>query len=289
MEYRDVNGMRMRCDWQRGDGIPLLLCDGWGSNIEVLDSLTEALAGRSVVRFDIPGFGGSQLSRWPLRLPAMAAMLEAMLGQLGIGRFDVAGYSWGGTLAQELAKRNPERVRRLILLATSTGHVMVPARPKILWAFTDRGWITNWRHPNRFFERDFACRVGPKLFGGERLARDPATIVPVLEKLQRPTVKSMLWQVAGTVGWTSLPWIRRLTQPTLVLAGTDDRVVHPLNPILLRRLIPRARLEWVRGGHLFPVLDAPVETADRIAHFVDEGNKVVRLDARRKRVTQRAL
>jgi pimeloyl-ACP methyl ester carboxylesterase len=47
-------------------------------------------------------------------------------------RFDVLGISWGGALAQQIAFQNPRRCRRLVLVSTTTGCAMVPARPRVL-------------------------------------------------------------------------------------------------------------------------------------------------------------
>jgi len=286
IEQRQIGEYRLRAAFDEGGrGLPLVLCNGWGSNLEVFDPLVEALADRPILRFDVPGIGGSERPALPLRLPALASLVEALLRSYGIERADVFGYSWGGTLAQELARRNPDRVRRLVLAATSTGHLMVPAPPRILPAFADRRWLTNWRRPRRFFEREFACRVGPRLFGGERLRRNPMAILPVLRKLERPSTRAMAWQVAGAFGWTSLPWLHRLNQPTLILAGDDDRVINPINPMLLAWRIPDARLRWVRGGHLFPVLDAVERTAEHMRTFLDEKDKVVPFGGRKWRAT----
>jgi poly(3-hydroxyalkanoate) depolymerase len=284
IEYRQVGEYRLRVAYDRqGAGTPLVICNGWGSNLEVFDDLAAAMAGRPVLRFDVPGIGGSERPALPLRLPQLAELVEALRREYRLDRVDVFGYSWGGTLAQELARRNPRMVRRLVLAATSPGHLMVPARPRILRAFADPGWVTNWIRPRRFFEREFICRVGPLLFGGQRLRRNPMAILPLLRKLEQPSTRAMAWQVAGAVGWTSLPWLHRLTQPTLVLAGDDDRVINPLNPMLLAWRIPDARLQWVSGGHLFPVLDAVDTTAEHMRRFLDERAKVVPFTGRQTR------
>ena len=67
-------------------------------------------------------------------------------------------------------------------------------------------------------------------------------------------------QLYAITGWTSLPWLCRLRQPTLVLAGDDDPIVPLVNGRILARLIPDARLHVVRGGgHLF-VLEHPARS-----------------------------
>ena len=69
---------------------------------------------------------------------------------------------------------------------------------------------------------------------------------------------------------SSLPWLSRLRQPTLVIAGDDDPIVPLVNGRLLNRLIPDARLHVVNGGgHLF-LLERPAEMADLVTRFLSE-------------------
>ena len=54
------------------------------------------------------------------------------------------------------------------------------------------------------------------------------------------------------MGWTSIHWLHRLRQPTLVMAGAEDPLVAPVNARIISRLIPNNRLFIVPGGgHLF--------------------------------------
>jgi Predicted hydrolases or acyltransferases (alpha/beta hydrolase superfamily) len=71
-------------------------------------------------------------------------------------------------------------------------------------------------------------------------------------------------------GWTSLPWLWSLPQPTLILMGSDDPLVPPINGRILARLIPNAQLRMIDDGHLFMVT-RPAETARFIEEFLAEG------------------
>ena len=76
-------------------------------------------------------------------------------------------------------------------------------------------------------------------------------------------------QLYAISGWTSLPWLRTLRQPTLVLAGDDDPIVPLVNGRILARWIPDARLHVVPGGgHLF-LLERPAEMAALVAGFLN--------------------
>src|SRR4029077_20002299 len=79
--------------------------------------------------------------------------------------------------------------------------------------------------------------------------------------------------IAGP-GGPSLPWLWSLRQPTLVLMGSDDPLVPPVNGRILARLIPNAELRMIDDGHLFMVT-RPAETAALIEAFLLDENKRV--------------
>jgi pimeloyl-ACP methyl ester carboxylesterase len=112
---------------------PLVLCNGIGARLELLQPFVDALdPQREVVRFDMPGIGGSPDPVMPYHLWTLAPLLSGLLDQLGHAQADVLGMSWGGGLAQQFALRCPSRVRRLVLVATSPGALMVPGHPRAL-------------------------------------------------------------------------------------------------------------------------------------------------------------
>lgn len=266
-----------------GDGSPpLLMMNGWGANLETFDPLVDALQqSRKVVRFDPPGIGGTPLPPRPYRLSTLAGHVAALLDELDIDLVDVLGYSWGGTLAQAFALAYPERVNRLVLVATSPGVIMVPAWPTIIPAFLDRRWLTNALQPSRYFSREFFSSVGPRLFGGQ-LRENISSLLPALSHIKPPTLRTLLWQALGGATFTSLHRLHLLHQPTLILAGTDDPVINPLNALILRALLPNSALHWIEGGgHLFPVLRTR-RCATLINNFLEAGPKVVPFSRHRR-------
>ena len=111
-----VRGRVLRVDVRPGDPAwpPLLLCNGIGASLEVLQPFVDALdPRREVIRFDLPGVGGSPLPVLPYHLVTLPALLAGLLDRLGHRRADVLGISWGGGLAQQFALRRPGRDRML--------------------------------------------------------------------------------------------------------------------------------------------------------------------------------
>jgi poly(3-hydroxyoctanoate) depolymerase len=255
-----AGGVTMRVA-RRGTGRPLLLITGIGANIEMWGPFARVVDDRELIAFDAPGAGLSERPRRPLGMRGLARIVVALLDRLERDEVDVLGYSFGGGLAQELAYRAHGRVRRLVLCATTHGLVGVPPRPVpvLLLATSAR-----YYHPLLF------RLTVPRIAGG-RTRRDPTQLdLQAAARLERPPDPlGYAFQLYAMSGWTSLPWLRRVMQPTLILAGDDDPVIPLANARFMARRMPSARLRVVEGGgHLF-LLDQPETVVDDIAAFLD--------------------
>ena len=109
-----VLGQQIRVDIRWGTGIPLVLCNGIGASLEVLDPFVAQLDPETtVVRFDVPGSGASPDSPFPYRFPYLAAALGLKkVGiidrRAGISQVDVLGLSWAeGSPAVRLPEPAP--------------------------------------------------------------------------------------------------------------------------------------------------------------------------------------
>src|SRR5256714_14926860 len=156
-----VDGQRLRVAIRSGNGTrtPLLLVNGIGVNFEVLQQFVDALdPAIEVIRFDVPGTGGSPAPLIPYRFSAHARLVRKMLDQLGYQQVDVLGVSWGGALAQQFAFQYPVRCRRLILVSTGTGALMVPGRP---WA------LAQMATPRRYMDPAYMEENAAALYGGK--------------------------------------------------------------------------------------------------------------------------
>ena len=236
---------------------PLLLCNGIGVSLELLQPFVDALdPRRGVIRFDMPGIGGSPAPVIPYHLATSAPLLSGLLDQLGYQQADVLGISWGGGLAQQFALSRPDRVRRLVLVATGPGALMVPGRPRVLMRMLT---------PRRHRDPGYAARIAGDLYGGS-VREDPALASDLLHATTRlGPARGYYYQLISGIGWTSLHRLPRLRQPTLILAGDDDPIIPLVNARIMHRMIPRSELHIYHGGHLDLVADA-----ERIAPVVEE-------------------
>lgn len=257
--YVAAGGQRIRVEVRPGTGVPLMLCNGIGASLEVLDPFVEQLR-CPVIRFDVPGTGGSPRSPLPYGLPYLAWVLGRVLTKLGIGVVDVLGLSWGGALAQQFAFQNPRRCRRLVLVATGTGAVMVPAHPRVL---------TKMLTPRRFSDPGYAASIAGELYGGTVRAHGEDVARLFVRQLHAGSKVGYLHQLLAGSVWTSVFALRAVRQETLVVAGTDDPIIPVINAHILNTLLPHSRLHLHDGGHIDLVHNA-AELAPVIEGFLDD-------------------
>jgi poly(3-hydroxyalkanoate) depolymerase len=262
MRILTVGGRSLRVSVREGtaDWTPLLLCNGIGASLELFQPFVDALdPRRPVIRFDLPGIGGSPSPVLPYHLLTLPSLLGGLLDQLGYAQADVLGISWGGGLAQQFALSRPDRVRRLVLVATAPGALMVPGDPRVL---------VRMLSPRRHRDPGHAAKVAGLLYGGSA-REDPIVARDLLHATTRlGPPRGYFYQLISMLGWTSLPRLPRLRPPTLILAGDDDPIIPVVNARIMHRLIPRSQLHIYRGGHLELAADAN-RLASAVEAFLD--------------------
>ncbi len=245
-----------------GAGVPLLLVNGIGASLELLQPLVDELdPALDVIRFDVPGVGGSPLPARPYRFTGLCRLMARLLPALGYREADVLGISWGGAVAQHFAVLQRGRCRRLVLVSTATGALMVPARPAVLARMVT---------PRRYRDPGYMREVAAGLYGGSART-EPDRVSALMHAGSRVgSTRGYLYQLAAGAGWTSLPFLPLIRQPTLIVSGDDDPLIPLANARLMHSLIPRAQLHVFHGGHLGLVTEA-AEIAPVIGRFLAAG------------------
>jgi poly(3-hydroxyalkanoate) depolymerase len=244
---------------------PLLLFNGIGANWQLAEPFLDALTDTTAIIFDLPGIGGSPLPALPYRPSGIARLSAGLVAELGYDSVDVGGVSWGGGMAQQFAHQYPNICRRLVLAATSPGAIMVPGNPRS---------VLKLATPRRYWDKDYMRRSAPDIYGGA-FKEDPSLIGRHADAMSGARGLGYLYQLLAMVGWSSLPWLWTLRQPTLIIMGRDDPIVPVINGRILAHLIPNARLEIIDDGHLFMVT-RPQETAERIEKFLSGSHEQTR-------------
>jgi len=236
-----------------GDGPPVLLINGLSLHTATWGVLERNLEGHRIIEFDLPGAGQSDVPKWPVSIRSLARLTTSVLDHFQIERADVVGFSMGGIIAQQLAADAPERVRRLVLMATTPGVGGMQGDPKAMLSLAA---------PLRFFSPQAYAKSLGSLTGG-RGRRDKVWIAEQtrLRMEYKPEWKGYFGQMASIAPWSGLPRLARVNHPTLVLAGDDDPLTPVVNGMMLAHLLPNGRLTVLSGeGHLM-VMDA-----DSMAH-----------------------
>jgi poly(3-hydroxyalkanoate) depolymerase len=250
---------RRRWRGKPASATPLLLINGIGASLELLEPLVDELdPALEVIRFDVPGVGGSPLPATPYRFTGLCRLISQLLAELGHDSADVLGISWGGAVAQHFAAFQRSHCRKLVLVSTATGMIMVPAAPSVL---------ARMATPRRYTDRGYLASVAGELYGGSART-DPASVTAAMNAHNRVgSARGYLYQLGAGLGWTSVPFLPLLRQPTLVLSGDDDPIIPLANARLMHKLIPDAQLHVFHGGHLGLVTEAP-QLAPVVSQFL---------------------
>jgi 3-oxoadipate enol-lactonase len=230
----------------RGRGSPLVLIQGVGVGRWGWEPVANRLARRfQVITIDNRGIGASDAPPGHYSTRMMADDVLAVLDHAGIQHASVLGTSLGGMIAQELALAHPERVDKLVLVATIPGGPR--SRPMPLpttYLFAWAPFLTSQAKLQQFVH----ATLGPEsLRRRPRVARRLAA-----RKLAHPQSQDA-WRAQTEAGmlFNPLGRQRRITQPTLVVQGTADQLVDPGNAEVLAGLVPDARVQRFDGaGHL---------------------------------------
>ena len=246
MAKASVNGIDIYYRVQ-GRGEPLVLIMGLGG--ESGDWVLQVHAFKKhyrVVSFDNRGVGRSDKQSEHYTIKTMADDTVGLMDLLGIDKAHILGISMGGMIAQELAINYPQRVNKLVLVCTTPGRDEKGRHsPELLRAMglkedfsdedignVDMGKVSKSLNSHAFSSGAIGmvavpfCWVRMKLFG----------------------VEGQRGQFEAAMAYSALDRLHKVKAPTLVIAGTGDRIVPLRDSELLAERIPQARLVKIEGG-----------------------------------------
>lgn len=262
-----VNGQSIHVE-HTGSGPPLLLIMGIGYDSTLWGYMAPPLAERfRVILMDNRDSGQSSRATTPYTIADMADDAVGVLDALDIERAHVAGTSMGGFIAQELAIRHPDRVDRLVLMATAAAPARAAADPIAAWRFVKNHDPTG------------------QVFAGQQLAwlfstpflRNDEMVQATLEQLAanpHPMDGAAYGRQADAyLAHDALDRLGSIEAPTLVITGSRDL----LTPVWLGRevadAIPGAQLAVIdtdTASHALP-LEEPGAVVDLMVKFLLDG------------------
>jgi pimeloyl-ACP methyl ester carboxylesterase len=222
---------------------PIILITGLGATMDMwspllLEQLTSS--NYSVTIFDNRGAGNTTIGSKPYTYQQIADDAAGLLDALKIAKADVLGWSLGSYIAQELTLTNPDKVSNLILYASGCGgQDATPTSPKIIQIITNASLSIQER-----IEKQIPFLFPTKWF---KANPDYLNYVPIpKESVSAQIIRQQLKAVAIWTGTCNA--ISNITQPTLVIVGTDDAPLQ--DSLMLARIIPGSWLVQIRdAGH----------------------------------------
>lgn len=232
-----------------GQGEPLLLLSGQGQDCSMWNRVLPCLAQHfQVIRFDYRGTGESDK---PLE-PAYTTRLFAqdaiqVLDALAIQKAHIFGYSMGGRVAQWLAIGYPERVKSLIMGATTIGKRGIPRETEA------QQWLMSGN-----VERVTTLQYSPAFASAHPELLVPSKTLPRFRQLH----------FKASEAHDSLDELHKIQVPTLILHGSDDRINPTANAYLMAQHIPQAKVKIIQGGRHGLIDEYAEEVCRLVSDFI---------------------
>jgi pimeloyl-ACP methyl ester carboxylesterase len=243
-QFVDAAGVRFAYRrFGKPGGVPLIFNMHFTGTMDHWDPLvTDGLAAtREVILFNNAGISSSS-GEVPGSAEAMAANAAAFIKALGLARVDVLGFSLGGFVAQALTLAYPGLVRRLVLVGTGPrggeGMATLTREAQAVFGSTyanpDELWLGVFFTPTEASQA--AGRAFLKRFRLRQQDRDPE----VSEKVAPAQIDAIgKW---GAPRADAFDYLRRISQPTLVINGSNDVIIYTVNSFILQQNLPNAQL-----------------------------------------------
>jgi pimeloyl-ACP methyl ester carboxylesterase len=243
-QFVEANGIRFAYRrFGKSGGVPLVFNQHFTGTMDHWDpAVTDGFAkDREVILFNNAGVSSS-FGEVPTTFEKMGAHAVAFIEALGLTKVDVLGFSIGGFVAQEITLQAPEFVRKLLLVGTGPrgGQGMATLTPEAqqifgaTYADPDDIWLSVHFTPSEASQA--AGRQFLKRFRLRNENRDPE----VNEKVAPVQIEAIgKW---GVQREGSYAYLKTIKQPTLVVNGSSDVIIYPINSFILQQNIPNAQL-----------------------------------------------
>jgi pimeloyl-ACP methyl ester carboxylesterase len=249
MTLIDVGDIQL--DYERSgnrEGPPLLLIMGMsGTSLHWGEPFLDLLrADFDVIAYDHRGIGASTPLDGPVTTREMADHAAGLLAALGLDDAHVLGISMGGMIAQELALNHPERIRTMTLGCTYCG-----GEGSALASEEDLSGLVEAMGSG---DSERALRAGWEINVSAAFAADEQAYAAFHEIATRRAVALpvIMQQMQACAAHDTNARLPQIAAPTLVIHGTEDRLLPVQNGRLIASRIPGAQLEIFDGvGHLF--------------------------------------
>jgi 3-oxoadipate enol-lactonase len=238
------------------DGHPLLLAGSLGTTLTMWEpQLSELRHEHRVIRVDLRGHGGSPVPAGPYSIDDLGRDVLAVMDRLGLEHTSYCGLSIGGMVGEWLASNVPDRVRALILIATSPH--LPPAE----------GWHERAAAVRRAgTPAVVADAVLARWFTAAYAERRPEVVAHYRQMISSIPAEGYAGCCEAIAAMDLRDDLPRITAATLVLVGAQDPATPPEHSAAIAEAVPRARLDVLDpGAHLLTV-----ERAAEVTRLISE-------------------
>ncbi|ESX53190.1 MULTISPECIES: alpha/beta fold hydrolase [unclassified Mesorhizobium] len=246
-----------------GVGAPVLFIHGVGMNAAIWQPQLERMAGRfDAIAIDMLGHGQSPLPPQDPELADYADQAIRLLDHLGLDKVSVVGHSMGALVAQELALRAPERVRRIVSL-----NAVFRRTPELAEAVRQRAVALNGRSDTAGTARTIARWFGdPVPVELEAAAQKTASALSAVD----PEGYARTYRLFTRADGDHADRLPTLAVPALFMTGSEDRNSSPAMSAAMARLAPHGRCTVLPGEKHMMAVAAPDLTTRCIVDFLTE-------------------
>lgn len=234
----------------------VLLLHGWAGTADLNWSHAYgplAAAGYRVLAPDLPGHGAGARDT-TFSLEAAADSAAQLVRSSGVARVVVVGHSMGGSIALLLARRHPELIAGLVLMATQA-----------TWPGIPPGWLLRPAGGLAVLVSKLALRWGARSI----LGSDPERNDWINRELRDTSVPHLAQALSALREFNAEPWLTDIRVPTTILVTTHDTLVAPHRQRWLATAIPGARVVEVAINHSDPA-SRPGPFPERLVFAIEE-------------------
>ncbi len=234
-----------------GAGTQILMLHGWKDDAHTFDRIARTLANNHrVIRIDLPGFGGSDMSPTPWRLDDYVDFVSAFCEKLKLDVDILIGHSLGGRITIKGVARGILKPRKIVLIASAGIAKRTTIRNHALRAIAKLGKLLTAIWPlnlaQQKLRRRLYERIGSDYFAAGRLKE---TFINIIEEDLRSAASS-------------------ITTPTLLIWGSNDAATPLKDGERMQRLIRGSRIEVIPGAGHFVHREHPEDVTAFIAGFI---------------------
>jgi 3-oxoadipate enol-lactonase len=245
-----------------GNGPPVVLLHPFPASHELWLPAAQALVSRyRLILPDLRGHGDSEIGDGPATMEKHAADLAGVMDDAEVGRAALAGISIGGYAIFEFWRRYRGRVAAIALCNTKAQ------------ADTPEGRAARLRSAEEVLERGtepFFESMVPKLLGKTTRDRRPDLVAEALNMMRKMSAEDVALVQRGMADRpNSIPTLKTINVPTLIISGDEDVLTGMAEADLMRQGIPGSQLKTIpQAGH-FAAWEQPTEVGPMLRQFLD--------------------